>query len=423
MKKILFVLLMIAAGCASVNAQKTEQMGDHLGLLLSTKDKLDSLYNYWNDFVAQHPEDETAWRNLFEVENAMVERLHFTEWNKGEELRKKLNVVGRMKQAIPDTYTFYYSAYEGSYKEEGWTSEEFFAHRDEYAGFAVDKIPDDAVASDYDKWVQYLIPKQDTLRLTRVLTDYYERGLYPSEKLQYHFNELQGMEEGAVYLAPYEDDIIGKLILQLVKGVHRDKVLYDENWAVKKEYVGSVFKRIGMDFDDALWNQLWSPFQNESYPRIFRHICTHAKRPIYVSATSVSWFSLGEGIPKDLQPHFYNEGLTLRYSSKPYDNMAVKRRNIEKRYWLEYLRMSFQPEKKESAEGNFCAMNYIILLRDQLPYYKKHNPERYAWLKELLTHLYQRLDEQGCDMENLSLEAKSPNYLEYEVTKLDLDQE
>jgi hypothetical protein len=103
--------------------------------------------------------------------------------------------------------------------------------------------------------------------------------------------------------------------------------------------------------------------------------------------------------------------------------MAVKRRNIETRYWLEYLRMSFQPEKKESAEGNFCAMNYIILLRDQLPYYKKHNPERYTWLRELLTHLYQRLDEQGYDMEDLSLEAKSPNYLEYKVTKLDLDQE
>ena len=46
---------MIAAGCASVHAQKTEQMGDHLGLLLSKADKLDSLYNYWNGFVAQHP--------------------------------------------------------------------------------------------------------------------------------------------------------------------------------------------------------------------------------------------------------------------------------------------------------------------------------------------------------------------------------
>ena len=423
MKKILFVLLMIATGCASADAQETEQIDEHLALILLKKERLDSMYNYWNDFVARHPKDETAWRNLFEVEDGMVTQLHFKEWNKGEELRKKLNVVGRMKQAIPDTYTFYYSAYVGEYCEEGWTSDEFFAHRDEYAGFAVDNLPDDAVASDYQKWVQYLIPKQDTVRLTRLLTRYYEQGLYPSEKLQYHFNELQGMEEGAVYLAPHEGDIVGKLILQLVKGVHRDKILYDENWAVKKEYVGAVFNRIGLDFDDALWNQLWSPYQSESYPAIFRHICTHSKRPVYVSATSVSWFSLGEGIPKDLQQHFYNEGLTLRYSPEPYDNMAVKRRNIEARYWMEYLRMSFQPEKKENPEKIFAAQNYIILLRGLLPYYKEHDKERYTWLKELLTHLYQQLDEQGYDMENYSLEGESPNYLEYEITKLNLDQE
>ena len=259
MKKILIALLLIAAGTANVCAQETEQIEGHSEMLLEKTEKLDSLYNYWNDFVAQHPKDEKAWRNLFEVENGLVERQHFKDWNKGEELRKELNVVGRMKQAIPDTYTFYYCAYEGAYREDGWSSEEFFEHYEKFADLAVDHLPHDAVASDYKTWAGYLIHKQDTARLTRVLTEYYERGLYPAEELQYHFNELQGMEEGAVYLAPHEGDIIGKLILQLVKGVHRDKILYNENCAVWKEYIGSVFKRIGMDFDDALWEKLWSP--------------------------------------------------------------------------------------------------------------------------------------------------------------------
>ena len=85
--------------------------------------------------------------------------------------------------------------------------------------------------------------------------------------------------------------------------------------------------------------------------------------------------------------------------------------------------MSFKPEKREIATVNFYATNYIILLRDQLPYYKKHNAERYTWLRELLSHLYQRLHSQNYDMTNLSLEADSPSYLEYETLKLDLDQE
>ena len=84
MKKILIALLLIAAGTANVCAQETEQIEGHIEMLLEKTEKLDSLYNYWNDFVAQHPKDEKAWRNLFEVENGLVERQHFKDWNKGE---------------------------------------------------------------------------------------------------------------------------------------------------------------------------------------------------------------------------------------------------------------------------------------------------------------------------------------------------
>ena len=45
MKKILFVLLMIATGCASADAQETEQIDEHLALILLKKERLDSMYN------------------------------------------------------------------------------------------------------------------------------------------------------------------------------------------------------------------------------------------------------------------------------------------------------------------------------------------------------------------------------------------
>ena len=64
-------LLMTLMGSVSVSAQETVQI-DHSDAILASAEKLDSLYNYWNDFVAQHPKDERAWRNLFEVSNGMV---------------------------------------------------------------------------------------------------------------------------------------------------------------------------------------------------------------------------------------------------------------------------------------------------------------------------------------------------------------
>ena len=126
----------------------------------------------------------------------------------------------------------------------------------------------DAPAGDYELWTQYLIPKRDTVRIINVLTQYYESGQYPEESLQYHFNELQGMEEGGVYIAPHPGEMVGKLILQHVLGVHKDKILYDEDAAMFPEYVKDVFGHIGIPFNDDVWNQLWTTW----------HVAIHHRR-------------------------------------------------------------------------------------------------------------------------------------------------
>jgi len=79
--------------------------------------------------------------------------------------------------------------------------------------------------------------------------------------------------------------------------------------------------------------------------------------------------------------HLYNEGLLLKYSAKAYDNMAVKRRNVEERYMLEYLLVSFRPDW---TSGQRLSANYVVLLADLLPHYAKHDQRRYDWLMRLL---------------------------------------
>jgi hypothetical protein len=81
----------------------------------------------------------------------------------------------------------------------------------------------------------------------------------------------------------------------------------------------------------------------------------------------------------------------------------VKRRNLEQRYRLEYLRMSFHPEMKNtqrfSGLAEVYAMNYMRLLHDQLPYYKRHNLERYQWLHDIFTDIIERLDKESYDVD------------------------
>ena len=99
----MMTMLVVATMMTAASAQETELIGRGAALYLTDSLKLDSMYNYWNDFVTQHPKDDAAWRNLFEVsENKVFRMINATkDWKGGEEYRKQLNVVGRMEKAIP----------------------------------------------------------------------------------------------------------------------------------------------------------------------------------------------------------------------------------------------------------------------------------------------------------------------------------
>ena len=418
MKRTILIMLAALTMMTGASAQKTERTKAEVGgFYFGDAAKLDSMYNYWNNFVAQHPKDEIAWRNLFDVSESKVyqmlnQTMHSSERPKNlrtvEDYRKQLNVVGRMEKAIPGTYTFYYSAYQGSYKPEvpeGTDVTTLFMHTEAYADSAIAKLPDDSWADDYELWIQHLIPKCDTVSLKNLLTRYYQSGQYPEEALQYHFNELQGMEEGGVYIAPNPGEIIGKLILQHVLGVHKDKILYDEDAAMHQEYVKDVFGHIGIPFDESVWNnQLHATmWQDKTLRAIMQYIFDHSKRPVYLSAHDIWLYTLGQGLSDELKACLYNEGLTMHYSAKPYDNRAVKRRNLEQRYRLEYLRMPFHPEVRNTQRFSGStvgyAMNYMRLLRDLLPYYKQHNPERYQWLSDIFRDIIDQLEKKDYDVE------------------------
>ena len=388
MKRTFLTLILAAAALTGASAQTAVERLSDPSLRLIKSDvwnldtlQLDSLYDRWSDYVLAHPKNEQAWRNLFTIVDERSVRMA------GEaqvRYKKQKNVVGRMEEAIPDSYTFYYCAYESAYEYEKYRSQiieywEFAQKHNQFADRAIELLPKDAQANDYETWIIYLIrekPDQDFTLLTDLLTRYFESGHYPAEALQYHFNELQGMDDGAMYIGQNEGDIIGKLILQQVLGVHRDKIFYCENSTSFRPYLEAVFQNAGlsMDFFEPEGEWARADEQKDELRLIIRYICEHSKRPVYTSASCVRRLILEEGLPEDLKACFYNEGLTMHYSAKPYDNLAVKRRNVEERYRMEYLRLAFQPSKEDKNTQRFrqssfsLAFNYLLLLNDLLPY-------------------------------------------------------
>ena len=181
------------------------------------------------------------------------------------------------------------------------------------------------------------------------------------------------MDEGGIYIANGDAAIIPKWLIQEGMGEHKDKTIVCVSFFAVKEYREWLSHKLAIDLPT------WESGNYESYDiyeqALIQAIIDKYGSKVYFSTTTPS---------ETMEPwkqNLYNEGLLLKYATKPYDNLAVKRRNVEQRYMLEYLLVSFRPEW---TAGQRLSANYAVLLADLLPYYAKHDRKRYDWLMRLL---------------------------------------
>jgi hypothetical protein len=315
----------------------------------------------WKEATKQNPQDETAWLNYYNAARYMG-------WfgNSSDSLARE--VIREMSQAIPDTYTYNYCAYRAILGGHGIDTDS-----EKYAEAALSMLPDDMQFFDYDQWVCYLAMKGDETRMGQIAERYFNSGIYSENMLRYNYNELAGMDEGGIIIANGDASIIPKWLIQKGMGQHRDKTIVCASFLAVKEYRQWLSKKLGVTFPE------WESGNYASYDAyeqaLLQTIIDKYGSKVYFSTTTPS---------ETMEPwrdKLYNEGLTLKYSKKPYDNMAVKRHNVEERYMLEYLLVSFHPEW---TAGQRLSANYAVLLADLLPYYAKHDSRRYNWLMRLL---------------------------------------
>ena len=314
----------------------------------------------WRQVVDKEPQNENAWRNLYQAAN-------YVRWFVPQDSTAS-QVLNDMEQAIPQSYDFFWC----KYKESAGSDE-----ANTYAEKALKCLPAQPNLYDYDMWTAYLAMRFDERRLSDLCERYYQSGLYSPTVLQYNYNELQGMDEGGIYIGNGDAALTPKYILQYGKKVHQDKLVICLSFLAIPDYRLHILNRLGID---ATLYQYEQPSSQEDYDRNERElinlIITHTKRPVYFSPLNQQ--ERNQPWAKQL----YNEGLTLRYSPTKYDNFSVKLRNVEERYLMEYLLVQFTPDQWTAS--NRLSANYSVMLADVLEYYKKHDIKRYKWLMNLL---------------------------------------
>ncbi len=237
---------------------------------------------------------------------------------------------------------------------------------------------DQTTAADYERQIVASYTSKNMPMLDSLLKSYYNTGLYPIDVLMYNYNELQGMEDWSVIVMSSAESLIGKLILQRVLNEHRDKVLVCIE-------TGGLDATICGKLDIAEPQTSGRP--EEVFEQTIKWVAEHSDRKVYFPFTDSPLF---KQFPDAMKACIYNEGLTMRYSTTPYDNIAVKIRNLEERYLTDYLKLSLQPynEKRDCRlyrrfTPGMLALNYSAIYIDMLPYYQKHRPDRVEWLQNL----------------------------------------
>ena len=316
----------------------------------------------WKDVTQKDSQNEEAWQNYYDAARYM------TWWDESKDDTTARQVIREMSEAIPNTYTYNKCAYMAVKLGHGDGTD-----GDSYAEAALTMLPDDMLLKDYDEWVCYLAMKGDTARLSQMAKRFFDSGLYSEAVLRYSYNELAGMDEGGIYIGNGDAAIIPKWLIQEGMGMHRDKTIVCTSFLAVKAYREWLFRKLGIELPG-----LKEPTRAEDYDdnqvTLINAIIDKYGSKVYFSLLNINdnnyW-----------KQHLYNEGLLLKYSSKPYDNLAVKRRNVEERYMLEYLLVSFRPDW---TAGQRLTANYAVLLADLLPYYARHDRRRYDWLMRLL---------------------------------------
>ncbi len=311
----------------------------------------------WKAETQKDPTNETAWLNYYNAARYM-------SWFQQEDSTAK-QVVREMEQTIPDSYTFNFCAYRESAQGKG------YGDHKKYAEAALAKLPDEMQFFDYDNWVCYLAMQGDEVRMKPLAKRYFDSGIYSEAVLRYSYNELAGMDESGIYIANGDAAIIPKWLIQEGMGMHKDKTIVCASFLAVKEYRDWLCKKL--DVVDPIHEEPY--WTDESCNALLQAIIDKYGSKVYFSTTTPS------STMEPWKNNLYNEGLLLKYSKKPYDNLALKRRNVEERYMLEYLLVSFRPEW---TAGQRLSANYAVLLADLLPYYAKHDQKRYDWLMKLL---------------------------------------
>lgn len=304
----------------------------------------------WSEVISRNQKNSEAWFNYYAASCF------------GQHSKNQLNqLVQSMEQSVPNSFELLVV--------KGWNS-----------GYKQE-------AFDYLQKAYGLHPeKPETYGLLQSLSEFYldeqERALFSdrlvkssqvsSSLLSYSYNVLMSLEPSSVLITEGESTTTPLYILQDVMQVRRDISILNLDLLTNTMYLEKKFKSLGLTLNgpintENLRSTLCALLPSENKDKKFYYALT-------VSKDNLS----------SIKEYLYVVGLASVHSLTNVDNVAQIRKNLEKEFLLDYLRVDFNGESK-SATGKIFSANYLvsmILLYEA--YQKEGNQIKAKELRQLM---------------------------------------
>ena len=228
-------------------------------------------------------------------------------------------------------------------------------------------MPENACAED----INYLacrmwIADPESPLVNELFTKSYRNKYYPARIMQFNRNMLLCMEPNAIYFPNGDLDSAPMKILQEALGERKDVTIINVSFLHADSFMNALYKKLGIK-PLTLNVQDYGKYGEDWYKHyeadIIMYLIKESGRPAYFSPTNPKTSILDK-------KNIYNEGLVLKYSSKPYDNFAVAMHNVKEVYNLEYLAEPDLVYDNWETSG-MTDMNHVTLLANLISKFRK----------------------------------------------------
>lgn len=207
----------------------------------------------------------------------------------------------------------------------------------------------------------------------------FQNNMVSSGILNWGYNLLAGLDSNAIIITHGDNDTYGAYLNQAGNNFRKDVLVLNSYMLMKDEYRKKIFQKLGMEDQFEPSSDLKSMENWEAKMKgNIKKLIEHSNRSFYVTNTN------DEKMFGGYKDDFYLTGLNYKYSKSNLDNTSIIRNNVENKYKLDYLDVSFAFDISqrivERSHGQYLAS-----------FIKLHNHYRLSGENDKATKLKQRI--------------------------------